>query len=69
MLYEKLLAKFISCPECKGEMHEVHRAQENGIVFIWLECLRSDCSGQWLQRIPQLVKTQETGVTQTAAHH
>lgn len=52
MLYDRLVAKIISCPECRGEMQEVQRQQENGVLYIWLECLKPGCKGQWLQKLP-----------------
>ena len=39
------------CPECGCLMKEVHRCNENGAVFVWYECERNDCNGQWLQKI------------------
>lgn len=65
-LYERLIAKVISCPECKGEMNEVHRAEENGILYIWLECTKDGCCGQWLQRLPV---TGSAPLQQTVASH
>ena len=53
MFYEQLIAKVFSCPLCKGEMREVDRADENQYTYIWLECKKQDCSGQWLQKIPR----------------
>jgi len=38
------------CPECGSPMIEVDRQIENQITFIWYECVRPDCDGQWLQR-------------------
>jgi len=52
MFYDKLIAKVFSCPQCKGEMQEVHRTQEKGFLYIWLECTKPECAGQWLQKIP-----------------
>jgi len=60
IFYEKLLAKVFSCPQCKGEMQEVHRAQENGYVYIWLECKKPECAGQWLQKIPISTQVEES---------
>ncbi|MCD6394264.1 MAG: hypothetical protein J7M40_12250 [Planctomycetes bacterium] len=42
-----------NCPECGGKMMEVDRCHENGMLFVWHECNREDCNGQWLQKIPQ----------------
>jgi len=42
------------CPECGGDkMIEVDRCKENGALFVWHECSRSNCGGQWLQKISQ----------------
>jgi hypothetical protein len=55
-LYEKLLAKICFCPECRSQMKEAQRREENGSIFIWFECSKPDCRGQWLQRIPAIKK-------------
>ena len=38
------------CPECGAEMVELDRAGENGFIFIWYECSRAGCGGQWLEK-------------------
>ena len=38
------------CPQCRAEMAEVDRVNENGFSFIWYECKRADCDGQWLEK-------------------
>lgn len=38
------------CPECGAQMTEVDRFSDNGSVFVWYECTRDNCSGQWLQK-------------------
>jgi hypothetical protein len=38
------------CPECGTVMSEADRITENGISFIWYECTREDCNGQWLEK-------------------
>jgi predicted RNA-binding Zn-ribbon protein involved in translation (DUF1610 family) len=38
------------CPECGHKMFEVERTNENGFIFIWYECARVGCSGQWLEK-------------------
>ncbi len=38
------------CPDCGTMMSEVERVIENNIVYVWYECTRTDCDGQWLQR-------------------
>lgn len=40
------------CPECGTHMKEVDRCRENGALFVWYQCSRNDCDGQWLQKIP-----------------
>ncbi len=39
------------CPECGDKMIEVDRCNENGALFVWHECSRKNCNGQWLQKI------------------
>ncbi len=39
------------CPECGDKMRETDRCNENGTLFIWYECSRNDCDGQWLEKI------------------
>ena len=41
----------ISCPVCGNMMTKVDERKENGDLFVWYECSRNDCDGQWLQRI------------------
>ena len=43
-------AKRHLCPQCRGEMAEVDRVNENGFSFVWYECTRPDCDGQWLEK-------------------
>jgi hypothetical protein len=38
------------CPKCGAVMNELDRLQEGLYAFIWLECSKSGCDGQWLQR-------------------
>lgn len=38
------------CPKCGAVMNELDRLQEGLYTFIWLECSKSGCDGQWLQR-------------------
>jgi hypothetical protein len=42
------------CPECGEKMNETDRVCENGIVFVWYRCSKNSCTGQWLQKIPQM---------------
>ena len=41
------------CPECGGPMKEVDRRSENKTLYLWLNCGRNNCDGQWLQKIQQ----------------
>lgn len=41
------------CPECGEQMKEVERCNEGGILFIWYECEKENCDGQWLQKMAQ----------------
>jgi len=38
------------CPECGAKMDESERISENGFIFIWYECCRPGCTGQWLEK-------------------
>lgn len=38
------------CPDCKGTMTEVDRVVENGFLFVWYECTKDGCDGQWLEK-------------------
>ena len=40
------------CPECGAVMNEVDHIDEGLYTFIWFECSKSDCNGQWLQKKP-----------------
>ena len=37
------------CPQCGGLMREMDRIDEGTTTYIWFECGRDDCDGQWLQ--------------------
>jgi len=43
-------AKQQICPQCNARMVIVDRFKENGVLFTWYECSRTDCDGQWLQK-------------------
>jgi hypothetical protein len=60
MFYEKLLTNALCCPECESQMKEAERREERGHVFIWFECSRPECKGQWLKKIP-VAKTRIAG--------
>jgi len=38
------------CPQCGANMTEVDRCCENGKIFIWYQCTKNECDGQWLQK-------------------
>jgi hypothetical protein len=38
------------CPECGVKMEEAERVSENGFIFVWYECSRPGCNGQWLEK-------------------
>lgn len=38
------------CPECGTAMNEIDRLIEGQCIYIWLECSKSTCDGQWLQK-------------------
>lgn len=40
------------CPDCKSAMAEVERVNENGYLYIWYECIKGDCDGQWFEKKP-----------------
>ena len=40
------------CPECSAQMTEVDRRNENQALYVWYECSRTSCDGQWLQKMP-----------------
>lgn len=40
------------CPDCRGEMVEVNRVNENDFSFIWYECTRAGWGEQWLDKKP-----------------
>jgi predicted RNA-binding Zn-ribbon protein involved in translation (DUF1610 family) len=42
------------CPECGAKMTETDRVCENGMVFVWYRCSNDLCTGQWLQKTPQM---------------
>lgn len=38
------------CPQCRSVMAEVESVNEDGFSFVWYECTRADCDGQWLEK-------------------
>ena len=41
-----------SCPECAAPMEKIEHAYEDRTLFIWYQCSRKECDGNWLQKIP-----------------
>jgi hypothetical protein len=41
------------CPLCRAHMVEVDRRSEDGVLFVWYECSKNNCDGQWLQKTPE----------------
>ena len=46
--------EYCLCPECGAVMNEVDRMTEAHYVYIWFECSKSDCMGQWLKKVKVL---------------
>ena len=42
----------VLCPACGSVMSEVDRLKEGGHIFVWFECTKENCGGQWLQKKP-----------------
>ena len=38
------------CPECGAQMRQIGRTRENGITYIWFECIQRGCHGRLLYR-------------------
>jgi hypothetical protein len=43
------------CPQCGSPMKEVDRRKEGPITYVWFECVKVDCEGQWLQSYADLL--------------
>ena len=39
-----------ACPDCGERMVEVERVKEERYFYIWYECARQNCNGQWLEK-------------------
>jgi hypothetical protein len=37
------------CPQCGSQMKEAERRKEGATIFVWFDCIKADCDGQWLQ--------------------
>lgn len=42
------------CPQCGGLMKEAERCKEGSIVYVWFECVKTECDGQWFQSYANL---------------
>ena len=38
------------CPQCNADMIAAEQCRENGFLFVWYECTRDSCDGQWLEK-------------------
>ena len=38
------------CSQCNAGMIAAEQCRENGFSFIWYECTRDGCDGQWLEK-------------------
>ena len=45
--------KQVFCTVCGAHMVEVDRRSEDGVLFVWYECSKNNCDGQWLQKTPE----------------
>ena len=57
----------VHCPECGNKMVEAERVNENGFIFVWYECTRAGCSGQWLEK--RIFGSIASGTSTTRAMH
>ncbi len=46
------------CPQCGGRMRELERLKEGTITYVWFECVRAECDGQWMQSYIGLISKQ-----------
>jgi len=46
------------CPQCGGPMREAERHKEGSTTYVWFECIRAGCDGQWLQPYVSLLSKQ-----------
>jgi hypothetical protein len=51
-LKHRQTGNIVLCPACGSVMSEVDRLKEGGHIFVWFECGRDNCGGQWLQKKP-----------------
>ena len=48
------------CPQCNTDMIVAEQCRENGFLFIWYECTRDGCDGQWLEKKSESNEYHET---------
>jgi hypothetical protein len=39
------------CPECGTPMAETCRSEEKNFIYVWYDCPRPHCGGQWLEKV------------------
>ena len=42
------------CPQCSSQMKEADRRKEESVTYVWFECVKADCDGQWMQSYSSL---------------
>jgi hypothetical protein len=48
------------CPQCSSAMKEMDQLNENGAVYIWYKCGKSNCNGSWLKKLRKMNKCLDT---------
>ena len=48
------------CPQCNADMIVAEQHRENGTLFVWHECARDGCDGQWLEKKSEPDECNET---------
>ena len=43
------------CPQCGALMKEADRCKEGSITYVWFECVKLGCDGQWFQSSANLL--------------
>jgi len=54
----------VLCPACGAVMLEADRLREGSHIFIWFECSKKDCGGQWLQKRSQFSMGRELSLSE-----
>jgi len=58
------------CPECGARMTEMDSLTEGSATFVWYKCIKDNCSGQWLAKIPRPyyeISSERTGMVGSTA--